>query len=40
MTGKCYSTPEVLVDGRIRLHEMWEWTSGDYSKGQSIVEEI
>jgi hypothetical protein len=40
MTGKCYSTPEVLPDGRIRLHEKWQWTSGDISSGESIVEEI
>tara|TARA_B110000259_G_scaffold11504_1_gene12482 strand:+ start:72 stop:215 length:144 start_codon:yes stop_codon:yes gene_type:complete len=25
---------------KIRLHESWEWTSGDKSKGQSIIEEI
>ncbi len=40
MTGKCKSTREILSDGRIRLHEKWEWTSGDYSKGDSIIEEI
>ena len=40
MTGKCYSTPELLGDGRIRLHESWQWTSGDESSGESIVEEI
>ena len=40
MTGKCYSTPEVLSDGRIRLYEKWQWTSGDMSSGESIVEEI
>jgi len=39
MTGQCQSTPEILPDGRIRLHETWEWTSGDCSKGQSIIEE-
>lgn len=39
MTGKCQSTPEVLSDGRIRLHETWEWTSGDFSKGTSLIEE-
>jgi hypothetical protein len=39
MTGICQSTPEILEDGRIRLHENWEWTSGDCSKGQSIIEE-
>lgn len=40
MTGKCFSQPEILSDGRIRLNESWEWTSGDYSKGKSIIEEI
>ena len=40
MTGECRSTPEVLADGRIRLHEEWRWTSGDGSSGRSVVEEI
>jgi hypothetical protein len=40
MTGECRSTPEVLADGRIRLHETWRWTSGDQSTGTSVVEEI
>lgn len=40
MTGVCKSTPEFLENGKIRLHENWEWTSGDKSKGYSIVEEI
>lgn len=40
MTGACRSTPEVLADGRIRLHEAWLWTSGDRSSGTSIVEEV
>jgi len=39
MTGTCYSTPEILANGKIRLHENWEWTSGDRSKGNSIIEE-
>lgn len=39
MTGTCFSTPEILPDGRIRLHENWKWTSGDYSEGSSILEE-
>lgn len=39
MTGMCRSTPELLSNGKIRLHEIWEWTSGDCSKGQSIIEE-
>ena len=40
MTGVCRSTPEVLPDGRIRLHEEWRWTSGDGSAGSSILEEM
>lgn len=39
MTGICRSIPEILADGKIRLHESWEWTSGDRSKGRSIIEE-
>lgn len=33
-------TPEILPDGRIRLHERWQWTNGDGSSGTSIVEEL
>ncbi len=40
MTGICRSTPEVLQDGRIRLHEKWQWTSGDLTSGESMIEEI
>ena len=40
MTGTCRSTPEPLPDGRIRLHEKWQWTSGDGSSGESVIEEI
>lgn len=40
MTGICKSKPEILPNGKIRLIENWQWTSGDYSRGQSILEEI
>jgi hypothetical protein len=40
MTGKCISKPEILSNGKIRLHESWEWTSGNKTKGFSVVEEI
>jgi hypothetical protein len=40
MTGICQSTPELLPNGKIRLHEQWKWTSGDGSEGESILEEI
>ncbi|NMM47908.1 n-acetylglutamate synthase [Marinigracilibium pacificum] len=40
MTGICQSKPEILENGKIRLHETWQWTSGDKSTGTSIIEEI
>lgn len=40
MTGICQTRPEVLPDGRLRLHEQWQWTCGDRSSGTSILEEI
>lgn len=39
MTGICVSTPKILANGKIRLHEKWKWTSGDKSEGESIIEE-
>ena len=40
MTGYCKTTPEVLPNGKIRLHERWRWTCGHRAKGRSILEEI
>jgi len=40
LTGTCQTVPEVLPDGRLRLYETWQWTSGDFSRGESILEEI
>ncbi|NIJ51610.1 n-acetylglutamate synthase [Dyadobacter arcticus] len=39
MTGICKSTAEVLPTGKLRLHEKWNWTSGDLSEGESLLEE-
>jgi hypothetical protein len=39
-SGHCTSTPEVLPDGRVRLHEQWQWNFGSKEKGTSVVEEI
>lgn len=39
MTGTCQSSPEILPDGKIRLYEKWQWTSGDRSMGESVLEE-
>ena len=40
MTGICTSKPEFDSRGKIKLFESWEWTSGDKSKGTSVLEEI
>jgi hypothetical protein len=40
MTGKCRSYPEPIENGKIKLKEFWEWTSGDNSSGESIIIEI
>ena len=40
MTGRCASTPEIMENGKIRLHEKWQWTCGDFSSGESIIEEV
>jgi len=38
--GVCNSTPEILPNGRIRLHESWTWTLGGHGSGESTLEEI
>jgi len=40
VSGLCHSRLEVLPDGRYRLFEEWQWTSGDGSSGTSVVEEV
>jgi hypothetical protein len=40
MTGHCRSTPKLLADGRLRLHERWQWALGDRTQGESIIEEV
>jgi len=39
-TGKCKSTPEIMPDGKIKLHEEWEWLSGGEGTGTSTLIEI
>lgn len=36
-TGICHSVPKISEDGKIRLHESWQWTNGDRSKGNSVL---
>lgn len=40
ISGRCLSTPQVLDDGRIRLHEKWERYGPNASSGISEIEEI
>ena len=39
-TGKGISEPKFTKANKLRLHERWQWTSGDRSSGTSILEEI
>lgn len=39
-SGVCESTCVIMNNGKVRLNEAWEWTSGDRSKGSSVLEEI
>lgn len=38
-TGHCISIPERMENGKIRLHETWQWTSGKRTNGTSTLEE-
>ncbi|MEO5684665.1 MAG: hypothetical protein ABIQ88_18635 [Chitinophagaceae bacterium] len=40
LTGTCFSQPEIMPNGKIRLYEKWQWTCGDYSYGESVAEEV
>lgn len=39
-SGICRSIPEIMENGKIRLLESWQWTSGDQSTGHSVLEEV
>lgn len=40
VSGTCLSTPEILPDGRYRLHEKWNVHGPDGISGTSVIEEI
>jgi len=40
MTGTCISKPLLTSNGKIRLYEEWQWTSGDETSGKSVLEEV
>lgn len=37
--GKCHSIPKVSSNGKLELHEEWQWLNGDKSLGSSIIVE-
>lgn len=39
-TGTCNSTPLIQDNGKLLLFEKWQWTNGDKSTGESVLEEI
>ncbi|HET9442800.1 MAG TPA: hypothetical protein VFO65_05715 [Acidimicrobiales bacterium] len=38
-SGHCHTRVEELPDGRLRLHEAWQWDSRE-GAGTSVVEEV
>ena len=40
MTGKSISKIEILDNGKVLIHDDWQWPCGDFSKGTSTLEEI
>lgn len=38
--GECRSVPELLPDGRLLMHESWQWLTGDESAGESTLIEL
>jgi len=37
LTGVCFSEPEIMPDGKIKIIENWQWTCKNFSKGRSIL---
>jgi hypothetical protein len=40
ISGRCVSTPGLLADGRVRLHEVWERYGAHAACGESWLEEV
>jgi len=38
--NKTFTVLENTVNGEIKLMETWEWTSGDFSSGESVIVEV
>lgn len=40
MTGQCETHISRNADNKLQLDETWEWTSGDFSSGTSVLVEV
>jgi hypothetical protein len=40
MTGVCNTQVETMPDGSYKLHENWQWTVGDFSEGNSVLQQV
>ncbi|MBA3016061.1 MAG: n-acetylglutamate synthase [Proteobacteria bacterium] len=40
MLGKCFSTPAITTEGKLKYIEKWQWLSGDKSNGESEIIEV
>ncbi|WP_173917562.1 n-acetylglutamate synthase [Halobacillus sp. Marseille-Q1614] len=38
--GKCKSTPVITNDGKIELHEEWQWIDQKQTEGRSVIREV
>jgi hypothetical protein len=38
-SGFCHSTPSIMDNNKVRLHEKWEWLFGGEGQGESVIEE-
>ncbi|SEI01309.1 hypothetical protein SAMN05192559_107106 [Halobacillus karajensis] len=38
--GTCNSVPRLNAEGKIELHENWQWLDKSQTKGRSIVREV
>ncbi|MGI8313878.1 n-acetylglutamate synthase [Halobacillus mangrovi] len=38
--GKCKSVPHIISEGKIELHEEWQWLDKNQTRGKSIIREV
>ncbi len=40
ITGISYTTPQLMIDGKIKLIDKWQRTCKDFSLGESVLQEV